>query len=778
MPSYADLYDDPSDPSAAPSAEPEKVVRTEKDKKPERLSDDDLKLMRRRHQDGVERDQDNRTAAKEDLSFRAGSGQWDDTERKLREGQGRPVLSFNKSGAFIRQVTGDVRQNKPAIKVSPAGDGAKKEVADAYAGLIRNIEQQSNAPYVYSVAADNSVTCGYGFWRVTTQYSADDSFEQDIRIKPIQNPLSVVCDPDAMELDRSDANWWFIYSTMSKEQFESKYPNARMVEVEKLDKDDRTSYADWFQGDTVRIAEYWCKKPVMRTLLQLSDGQVCWADEYDPVKFQGATVANEREVETYKITQHIVSGDEELEDPREWAGRYIPIVRVLGEEIWVDEKCVTKGLIRDSKDAMRAYNYVRSSSIEVVALQPKAPYKVTPKMIAGYEKIWQRANENLPYLPFNPDPGMPGVVPMREQPPVPAAGLMAEAEFANRDIQATMGIFDPQLGAKSNETSGRAIMAREQQGDTGTFVWIDNLGLAIAYTGKILIDLIQKIYDTRRVLRVIGDNGEDGMITVNHQITDGAGNTRIAHDPMKGFYDLTLGKYDIIVQPGPSFASRREQAAEGVKETMKVVGPAAAPLLAARLARLQDWPHADDVAEDLEKLLPPQLQKPKIDPRTGQPIPLPEPPPPPEAIKAKAELAAMKDRQDFEQSKARADVALQKEKQDEEIALEKAKAKAQHDLDVWKAEQKAQLERDIAADKQALADMNFEREAARNERPNEPKLDAFGKRLEAIMERLNAAPKRKRLVTYRGPNDELIGEEQFIDDEPMPGPMMQPEGMV
>lgn len=776
QPNLDDLYADL--PTAKPSApaEPETGAPEPKVK---RLTDDEMRIMRKRHQDGIDRDQFNRAAAKEDLAFRAGDGQWDENERRAREDVGRPTLSFNKSGAFVRQVTGDVRQNKPAIKVSPAGSGSKKEIAEAYAGLIRNIEQQSNAPYVYSVAADNSVTCGFGYWRIVTQYAADDSFEQDIRIKPIQNPLSVVCDPDAMELDRSDANWWFIYSTMSKEQFEAKYPDARVVEVEKLDKDDRTAYADWFKGDTVRIAEYWCRKPVKRTLVQLSDGQVCWEDEYDPEKFDGATIANQREVDTYKITQHIVSGAEELEDPRAWAGRYIPIVRVVGEEVWVDEKCVTKGLIRDAKDAMRLYNYARSSSAEVTSMQTKAPWLISAAMIAGYERVWQAANQNIPYLPYHADPAMPGKAPERVQPPVPAAGLMAEAELANRDIQSTIGIYDPQLGARSNETSGRAIMAREQQGDTGTFVWIDNLGLAIAYTGKILLDLIPKIYDTRRVLRVIGDNGEDDQITINHQVRDGMGNVRIAHDPMRGFYDLTLGKYDIIVQPGPSFASRREQAAEGVKETMKIVGPAAAPLLAARLARLQDWPQAEDVAEDLEKLLPPALQKPKLDPRTGQPMPPPAPPPDPETVKAQAQLAAMRDKANLEEASAKAKVALQREAQDAQIALDRQKAVADHHLEVWKAQQQAKLDAAKVAHSQDLADQSFDREAARKEKPNEPRLDAIGKRLDEFIERMSKPPPRRRLRTYRDANDDLVAEEEFIEEgAAAPMPMMQPEGAV
>lgn len=737
-----------------------------------KLSDDDLKVMRKRHQHGVDRDEENRTHAREDLGFRSGDAQWDDGERKKREGLGRPTLSFNKSGAFIRQVTGDVRQNKPAIKVSPAGEGSRKEIAEAYAGLIRNIEQQSNAPYIYSQAADNSVTCGIGWFRITTDYSSDDSFEQDIRLKGIPNPLSVIDDPDAMELDRTDAMWRFVYSDIATDTFKEMYPKARVIEFEKLDTNERNEYGDWCRKDVMRIAEYWCKKPVTRTLLLLSDGQTCFEDEYTPEKFGTATPVNKRTVKTFKVWQHIVSGAEELEEPREWAGKFIPIIPVIGEEIWVDEKCVRKGLIRDAKDAMRAYNYARSTSIEVVALQPKAPITGTAAMFEGLEEFWKNAgNTALPYLPFNPDPTAPTLRPERLAPPIPATGLMAEAEQANRDIQSTIGIYDPQLGAKSNETSGRAIMAREQQGDTGTFVWIDNLSLAIATAGRMLIDLIPKIYDTRRVVRVLSDDGQDQTITINHPVMGADDQQRIAHDPMKGFYDLTIGKYDITVQAGPSFATKREQAATGMLELMKIF-PNAAPILAPRLAKTQDWDKADEVAEDLNALLPPQLQKPKMGP-DGQPIEQPPPPPPPEVIAEQAKIAAMKDKQVAEQEAQQAKLALQAEEQRFQQQLAAQNQAFEQQL----ATQKVQFEMELAAfqagERKRLADEEMSAKQKREAMPQEMLMERIGDIVGGMTNDIltKAKPPRRGLRTWRDAQDNLQAEEYEIPDE-----MMQVEG--
>lgn len=685
----------------APEADAEDM--TDEAGKPDRgdgsaskLTEAKMKTMRERYTRAVEREKKNREDAREDLQFTVGE-QWPSAEKKARGD--RPAMVFDRTRGFIRQVTGDVRQNKPAIRVRPNGDGADKDTAEMFAGLIRNIEQQSYASHIYSQAANNSTSCGFGYFRIVTQYAGDDSFEQDIRIKGIPNALSVVRDYSE-ELDRSDANWWFIYSSIPIEDFKAQYPKARHESFEKNDVGYDDSYTDWYTKDTVRIAEYWCKEPCKKTVAQLSDGRVICLDDYEDDKLAemmgDATVVQKRTIKSHKVVQHIVSGAEELEDPTEWATDDIPIIEVSGEETWIDERRVVQGLIRPIKDAQRSYNYERSTMIEVTALQPKAPYKLSANMIAGHEAMWQNAgNTNYPYLIYNSDPNMPNRAPEREQPPIPATGLMAGAQMSIDDMKAGTGIYDASLGAHSNETSGKAIDARKMEGDVSTFVYIDNLALGIGICGRQLVKLIPKIYDTKRVARVLYDDGSDDQVKLNHPVLDQSGKQKVVHQPAKGFYDLTIGKYDVTVDAGPGFSTRRAEAAQGIRDTMQAVGPVGAVLLSARMAELQDWPKHQEIADDLKKLLPPELQEPKTGP-DGQPLP-PEPPPPnPAAIAAQQEMEAAKQKAMFDEASMRAQIELQKEKQDalNQLAAQAAQQKA--DLARWESEQTAQLNAWIA----------------------------------------------------------------------------------
>jgi hypothetical protein len=682
---------------------PETVTKAAK---PEVKPDDAfMATMRKRHERAIDRERTNREKAREDLNFKVGN-QWPTAIVAEREANNRPILTFNKMLGFVRQVTGDVRQNKPAIRVRPVGEGSDKQTAEIFSGLIRNIENQSFAQYIYAVGADNATSCGQGAWRIVTDYTDDDAFLQDIRLKPIQNALSVVWDPDSVELDKSDARFCFVYSTLPTEEFKATYPEASEQPFDKID-NVTDYYGDWYTEDTVRIAEYWVKVPVTKTIAQLNDGRVICLDDYADEqklaeKIGGAAIVTQRKVKTHKVMMHTVSGAEELEEPAEWAGKHIPIIHVMGEETWVDEKRVTYGLIRYAKDAQRAYNYARSTSIEVTGLQPKAQWLLSTAMIEGYETYWQNSgNTNYPYLPYHADPNLPSQTPRREHPPQPAAGLIAEAQLASDDMKATTGIYDASLGSKSNETSGVAITARKQEGDVSTFVYIDNLALAIAYTGRQLIDLIPKIYDTKRILRVLHDDGTDEEIVVNQSIMDGQGNSRTLHRPEGKFYDLTLGKYDVTVEAGPSFSSRRQEASTGIVELMKVM-PQAAPLLGTRLAQLQDWPKATEIAEELERLLPPEMKKPEIGP-DGQPVQPPPPPPPPELVKAQAEIEAAQQKAQFEQQKAMAELEQRRMIAEQEMqlaqqqavanfTLKKQQAQAEMELEQWKAEQSAQLE--------------------------------------------------------------------------------------
>lgn len=683
----------------------------EDEKKPKvkaggKLSDDDLKLMRERYQRGIERESKNREDARDDLKFKVGE-QW--PQEELNRRGDRPALTFNKMPGFIRQVTGDVRQNKPAIRIRPNGDGADKDRAEAFAGLIRNIEQQSFAGYVYSQGIDNATSCGFGAMRIVTEYMSESSFELDIRIKGIPNALSVVWDPDAKELDKSDARWCFIYSGMPKEDYKEQYPNAKAVDFEKLDNGINDEFGDWYTSDNVRIAEYWCKKPTTKNIALLSDGRVICLDDYDGEKLTealgGATIERKREVKTHKVVQHIVSGGEELEEPTEWATDDIPIIPVLGDETWVDERVVRSGLIRHAKDAQRAYNYARSTSIEVTALQPKAPYMLSTTMIEGVENYWAQAgNASLPYLLFKSDPNLPNQKPDRIQPPVPAAGLIAEAQLAADDMKAGTGIYDASLGAKSNETSGVAIDKRKAEGDVSTFVFIDNGALAISVVGRQLVKLIPKVWDTKQRRRILFEDGTDKEITLNATQVDALGNQKVRHDPQAGFYDLNVGKYDVVVDAGPGFTTRRQEASEGIKEVMMTLGPQGAALLVPDLAKLQDWPGSTEIGEKVKRLLPPQLQDPQKGP-DGQPLPPPEPPPPPEVLKAQAEMQMQQQKAQFEEGKARADMALKKESQDAEIQLQRAKAAAEIELQREKNEAELALMRERAA-----AELEIERQ--------------------------------------------------------------------
>ena len=691
----------PDDAAEAVYTDAAQPVEQEEDKEPKkakRLTDEEMKTARERYERGISREEDNRDQAREDLQFKVGN-QWDDAAVKMRGN--RPTLTFNRMLSTVRQVTGDIRQNKPAIRVRPNGDGADKDTAEMFAGLIRNIEQQSHAGYVYAQAGEASTSCGFGYFRIVTEYATADSFTQDIRLKGIPNPLSVVCDPDAQELDRSDARWWFIYSKIPKEDFERQYPKARAEDFEKLDKGNTAStYSDWFTSDGVRIAEYWEKVPVTKTLSELSDGRKVCLEDYDEAKVTemlgGATVTRTRDVKTHKVVQHIISGAEELEDPTEWATDDIPIIPVLGEETWVDENRTSYGLIRFAKDIQRAYNYVRSTSVEVLGLQPKAPYVLSSAMIEGNEEMWRNAGKvNYPYLVYKSDPNMNGKMPERIQPPVPAAGLMAEAAQLADDFKTSTGIFDASMGARSNETSGRAIEKRQREGDVSTFVYIDNLALAISCCGRQLVKLVPKIYDTQRNLRVLYDDGTDDTVKANVPALNRGGQMGVRHDPQNGFYDLTVGKYDVVVDAGPGFTTRREQAVEGLKEFMQILGPQGAAMFAGDLARLGDWPGSVEIAEKAKRLLPPALQEPQTGP-DGQPLPPPPPPPDPEQVKAESQMKIAQQQHQFDVAKTQDEMKLKQQAQQADAMLARQKAEAETQLARDKAEAEAKLKRDIA----------------------------------------------------------------------------------
>jgi hypothetical protein len=583
----------------------------------EALSDDDiLEEAKAAFALAADAEAENRREALDDLRFARLGQQWPDKVRQARDLEGRPCLTINRLPAFIRQVVNDARQNKPAIAVHPVDSVGDPETAEVFNGLIRQIEQSSDAEVAYDTALDFAVTCGLGYFRINTRWSGDDSFDQDLVIERVANPFSVYGDPESTAADSADWNTAFVVDTLPRAAFEARWKGAEAVDWE-ADDYGRLS-GPWLDGDRVMVAEYWRRERVAKTILALSDGQVVEEGVYTAQKAMfdalGVTVVGRpRTVGGHKVTQRILTGAEVLETVN-WAGRHIPIVPVYGDELMVDGRRRLRSLVRDAKDPQRMFNYWRTTSTELVALAPKAPFIGRKGAFDTDSEKWASANvQSHAYIEYDgPEP------PMRQGFAGVPAGALQEALNASDDMKSIMGLHDASLGARSNETSGRAIMARQREGDTSTFHYIDNLTRAIRHAGRILIDLIPKVYGSARVVRVLGPDGAAQRVGVAP-----GGKGAEALKAVGRIYDLAAGKYDLTVRSGPSFTSRREEAATQMIELIRAY-PAAAPLLGDLLARNLDWPGADEIAGRLSALLPPVLK--------GAP---------PEMEQAKAQLAQL-----------------------------------------------------------------------------------------------------------------------------------------
>lgn len=561
-----------------------------------------------------EAESENRKAWIDDVRFARLGEQWPDGVKRQREIDGRPCLTINRMPAMLRQVVNDARQNKPAIKVHPVDSGAKRETAEILNGLIRNIEYTSNADVAYDTALDHAVTGGFGYFRIDVDYACDDEFDLDIKICRIANPLTVYGDENSTAADSSDWNKAFITELYTEREFEKRWKGAEKSNWE-------SSYRDlpdgWRDNELVRVAEWWTREEVPAKLLKLSDGMVLYVNEYMRIKdildAQGITVVGERDTKTNKVKQKIISGAEVLEE-NEWAGKYIPIVPVYGDEVMVEGKRHWISLTRWAKDPQQMFNYWRTASTELVALAPKAPYLGPKGAFNTDANKWATANNvSYPYIEYDG-----AVMPQRQPFAGPPAGALQEALNASDDMKSTMGIYDAALGARSNETSGRAILQRQRESDTATFNYVDNLSRAIRHAGRVMVDLIPKVYNAPRIIRVIHEDGSNESVPINQPFTPDqakspqaqayeAGKTQETVDGLTRIYDVTTGKYDVTCEAGPSFSTKREEAAAQMMELGRMFPPmmqVAGDLLVKNL----DWPGADDIADRLKAMLPPQLQ--------------------------------------------------------------------------------------------------------------------------------------------------------------------------
>ncbi|CUX21440.1 hypothetical protein CFBP6626_07250 [Agrobacterium tumefaciens] len=622
-------------------------------------SSDLLEKGRKAFQRCSDYESENRETGLDDIRFSRLSQQWPDEIANQRRQEDRPMLTINRMKPFIRQVVNDARQNKPQIKVHPVDSGSDPKTADVINGLIRNIEYTSNSDVAYDTAIEQSVSGGFGYWRIGMDYAYDDTFDMDLSIDRVANQFSVYGDPDSMCADSSDWNDAFIVERLSKEAFKAKYGKSKNVDGDDVNVDyakdtpvdwDTESWSSlkgsWVTEDGVLVAEWWTRRVEEEEIVRLSNGHIYRVSEImgkddgkddkyssagtddvmDAIRFglangqltietdvSGKEMRRKRKVN--KVRQVIMTGADVLE-VNEWPGKYIPIVPVYGDEIIVEGKRYFRSLIHDAKDSQRMFNYWQTTATEVVALAPKVPW-VGKVGTFDSDPNWATANtKSHGYLEYDND------APIRQ--PLDggqAVGAISQAMQSSDNMKAIIGVYDASLGARSNETSGKAILARQREGDVSTFHFIDNLSRAIRHTGRILIDLIPKVYTRERIIRIIGEDGTAQSVTVNSQTpqpTVGPDGQPVKDENgqvIEAIHDLTAGKYDLTVTTGPSFTTRREEAAAQMTELVRAF-PQAAPFVADIMARNFDWPGADEIAKRFEAMnpakqnqIPPQIQQ-------------------------------------------------------------------------------------------------------------------------------------------------------------------------
>ena len=591
--------------------------------KPKKSASDILSTARSRLDQAVSALSESREDEIDDLRFYAGSpdNQWQWpadvlATRGAVQGQtinARPCLTINKLPQHVRQVTNDQRQNRPGAKVIPVDDNADVQVAEVFNGMIRHIEYISDADVAYDTACENQVAYGEGYIRLLTEYCDDNTFDQDIKIGRVRNSFSVYMDPLIQDPTGADAKWCFITEDVTRAEFERMYPDATPITtLQSLGVGDQ-SISNWLNEDTVRLADYYYIDYDKATLNLYPGNATAFegTPEDKELRMIYGKPKRSRESERPKVRYCKINGYEILEE-REWAGKWIPVIRIVGNEFEVDGRLYVSGLVRNAKDAQRMYNYWVSQEAEMLALAPKAPFIGYGGQFEGYEDKWKTANtNNWPYLEVNPDvtDGQGAVLPLpqRAQPPMASSGLLQAKSGAAEDIKATTGQYNASLGMGSNERSGKAILARQREGDVGTYHYGDNLARGVRHVARQLVDLIPKIYDTQRIARIIGEDGETKMVKINpdqpqpiNEIRDEQGIV------IEKIYNPGVGKYDVVAVTGPGYATKRQEALEAMAQLLQG-NPQLWQVAGDLFVKNMDWPGAQEMSKRFAKTIDPKI---------------------------------------------------------------------------------------------------------------------------------------------------------------------------
>ena len=552
----------------------------------------------------------------DDLKFRHGDSdngyQWPGAIKNLRDADNRPCLTMN----VIRQhnliISNEARKNKSSVKFKAMGNGATQESANVFADIMRHIEDKSRAQNAYTLARNFQIDGGMGWVRLVTDYESPDSFDQAIYILPVRDPLSVYLDPDRTQDDYSDAKWGFVFDWVPKDEFREAYPDFVDLGVD-APLGSGTIANAWDAKNHVNICEYFRKvkkKDKLVSFEHMGERKTVRHSKlhkslHGMLKDPATRV---RDVEDEVVEWYLIVG-QEIVDSTIWPGRYIPLIPVLGEEVVLDGILDRKGHTRAMKDAQRMYNYNASGQVEFGALQSKTPWIAAAKAIEQFEDIWNTANKiNHSVLVYNhvDDEGNPVAPPMRIDPPAGSPLFASGMETAFNQMMMTSGQWQNQMGMLGNERTGAAIGKRQEQGDTATYHFQDNYEKALINLGKQIIDLVPKVYDTKRVLKMMAEDGVDYDLVIDPTQRESY-YQELSHDNevVKRIFNPQVGQYDIASSTGPAYGSKREKTVEALTLIL-TQNPALTSIIGDILLSAMDFDKADEAARRLRRMVPQQ----------------------------------------------------------------------------------------------------------------------------------------------------------------------------
>lgn len=687
----------PDDDAKESSAKREKEVLEEACERFERAYDDD---------------QENRDAHREDYNFVYSQGsQYDADTRRRRTNWKLPCLEFNQLPQFVHQTVNDQRQNRPGIRIHPAAGNASDEVADIYQGMIRAIEYDSQAEAVYDTGFEGAVVGGRGWWRIATEYEGN-TFNQKIVIKAIKDGTTVVADMQYEQPDGGDRRFAFVLETIPKEEFTRRWPKADPVDWDDID-------ARWRGDDDIVIADYYRRVATRRTLVMMSDGAIGWLDEM-PTPPEGVREVARREADDFTVEWFKIAGGQQILEEYDCPGDVIPVICTPGTEALIDGKRIFQGLIRNARDPQRMLNYGMTQQAVHLALTPQSPWIVAAGQVDQFKDLWKNANNEyyafLPYTPMSVD-GVVVPAPQRTAPSSPDAGWLNWTQQQVGMIKSTIGMYENSLGIRGNEQSGRAIIAREKQGDNATFHFADNLARAIGLTGRIIVKWIPTYYDMARIVHIVAIDGTRSKVQINQPSL--APDEQGALQAIK-LNDVTTGEYAVTVESGPSYATKRQESAEKLSQMVQAF-PQLMQVAGDLVIKAQDFPDAEAMADRAKLgLLPAVQQSIAAQEKGGKP-------PDPQMLAAMAqkdqqmqamqqalqqaghELQQLKSGAQEKMMTAQIDAQLQREKMQADAQAAIAKAQADAQLSIEKARidgevalQKAQIEQATAIRKAVI----------------------------------------------------------------------------